>query len=233
MRAPAERIPIGRVAHRFRRLRAVVDARTTLTNAEAKGGRWHELAAARLTEPLRLAAATEARIAEARSAATPAIAALEAADAEADRLLGRTSDEIWNDVGRPGTDAALSILWPGGIGYYTDAPIEEQPVRMEILAGLLEAGVHRGLTPERGAEYASRVRGASARLRERVDAAREPRVRLAAAERMLTSVGKAVQIALVNLKRAYKSEGFTEAEIHAVIPDRPAKKKTPKAPPAA
>lgn len=44
-----------------------------------------------------------------------------------------------------------------------------------------------------------------------------------------TALAKVVQAELANLKRLYKAEGFTEAEIHGVIPDRPSKTKKPEA----
>jgi hypothetical protein len=43
-------------------------------------------------------------------------------------------------------------------------------------------------------------------------------------ERALTAVAHSGQIALAHLKRLYRTEGFSEAEIHTVIPDRPRKK---------
>ncbi len=37
----------------------------------------------------------------------------------------------------------------------------------------------------------------------------------------MTSLARAAQIELNQLKRLYKAEGFNEADIHTVIPDRP------------
>jgi hypothetical protein len=43
-----------------------------------------------------------------------------------------------------------------------------------------------------------------------------------------SSVARVAQSELSNLKRLYKANGFSEAEIHAVIPDRsPAPKRVP------
>jgi hypothetical protein len=38
------------------------------------------------------------------------------------------------------------------------------------------------------------------------------------------------QFELANLKRLFKVDGMSEAEIHSIIPDRPVAKKTPKKP---
>ncbi len=46
--------------------------------------------------------------------------------------------------------------------------------------------------------------------------------------RVRMALGKVVQAELTNLKRLYKAEGFSEAEIHVVIPDRPGKTKKTK-----
>jgi len=43
-------------------------------------------------------------------------------------------------------------------------------------------------------------------------------------DRALTAVAHSGQIALSHLKRLYRTEGFSEAEIHTVIPDRPRKR---------
>ncbi len=46
--------------------------------------------------------------------------------------------------------------------------------------------------------------------------------------RLRTALARVVQVELANLKRMYKIDGLTEAEIHAIIPDRPVGKKMPK-----
>ena len=55
------------------------------------------------------------------------------------------------------------------------------------------------------------------------DPASVPKVKVLG--RVRTALAKVVHSDLSNLKRVYKVEGFSEAEIHAVIPDRPVKKK--------
>jgi hypothetical protein len=45
-------------------------------------------------------------------------------------------------------------------------------------------------------------------------------------ERAAAALAHSAQIALAHLKRLYRAEGFTEAEIHTVIPDHPRKKVT-------
>lgn len=200
----------------------LADARETVTNATARGGSWKTLADDRLGAAVALAGAIEARIQAARDASTPLTSALDAKDDEVDRALGRISDDIWNDVGRPagGSDPFLSVLLPGGIAYYTEGDVEEQPLRMGLLVELLDAGIHPRLAPEKSRAYAAQVRELAGQMQVAVDAARGPRLQLVQLERTLGAVAKTTRTQLVNLKRAYKSEGHSEAEIHRVIPSR-------------
>src|SRR5690606_149496 len=116
----------------------LADCRTTMTNARARGGEWQAAAEARLGPGLTVAAGVEGRLTEARVAAAPAEAAVKVENEACDKLLGRISDDTWNIVGRPRSDPALDVLFPGGIAYYADGPVEAQPIRMNLLADLLE-----------------------------------------------------------------------------------------------
>jgi hypothetical protein len=150
----------------------------------------------------------------------PLVAALDAEDESADRLLGKVSDDVWNAVCRPANDPALNILFPGGIAYYADGSNEEQPERMELLAELLEAGIHPKLDPQLANQSAKKVREAAKSYRAKVEAVRAPRTRVALLQRVETALGRTAQVAFANLKRAWLATGITEVEIHKVIPDR-------------
>jgi hypothetical protein len=138
-------------------------------------------------------------------------------------LLGRLSDDIYNDVGRPGggSDPAYALLFPGGVAAYTEGRDEEQPDRMDLLAELLEAGVHPKLPAKNASEKAKAVRKEAGAYRKVIEQARGPRTRLELLEKVKVSVARSGHTALASLKRAYKSKSFTEAQIHEVIPDRP------------
>jgi hypothetical protein len=137
-------------------------------------------------------------------------------------LLGRISDEIWNEVGRPAADAALSILFPGGIAYYADGEQEEQPDRMALLAELLQAGIHPRLPRDKAQAHAATILDAAAALRSAYDSARLPLIKVKQLEQVRRALATGAQVQLAGLKRRYKVERFSEAEIHSVIPDRPA-----------
>jgi hypothetical protein len=200
----------------------IADVRVTLMNARAKGGRWKALAEEQLGTVVALIENVEGRRGQAEEAVAPLLAALDAKDDEADRLLGRVSDEIWNEVGRPAADPALSLLFPGGIAYYADGDTEGQPDRMDLLAELLEANIHPLLPAAEAKGHARDIRAQAKGLRAAVEAARAPRARVDLLARVRRAVAMSAQVALTGLKRLYKNEHFSEADIHAVIPDRPA-----------
>ena len=197
----------------------VADVKTTLGRARAR--KWKATAEERLAPIVALIDATEARRTAARTEVAPLAAAIAAADDRADRLLGKMADDIWNDVGRPANDPALSLLFPGGVAYYADGEDDEQPDRMDLLAELLEAGVHPRLDRAVAGERAKAIRTEAALLRTAHDASRGPRLRMRLLERVRTALGRAAQMELAHLKRRFRAEGFSEAEIHGVIPDRP------------
>ena len=203
----------------------LADGNTTLTKARARGGDWQTSAEARLGPVLALAASIHARVAEARAAAEPAAAALEAGNHAADDLLGRISDDVWNAVGRPASDVAYDIIFPGGFAYYAEGDLAEQPDRMDLLAELLTSGILPALPADRGTALAAEIRASATGLRALTEAARPLRARLELASRMKIAVARSAQLALSGLKRAWKADGKSEADIHSIIPDRPKPKK--------
>jgi hypothetical protein len=213
------------------------DVRETLTNATARGGRWQQFAAERLTTVVGFIDQIEARYAEVRTALAPLEAAVDAQDASADRLIGRLADEVWNAAGRPGADPSLAIIFPGGIGFYTAGPDAEQPERMDLLAELLETVTVPKVDRALLTTAAQEARATSAAYRTVVDAARVPRARARLLDRVRSALARSAQTELAHLKRLYKANGFSEAEIHSVIPHhararRSAEPATPPAPPA-
>lgn len=209
------------------------DAKTTLSRASARGPAWRDPAEARLGTILGLAASVEEQLEAAREAASPLISALGAAHGQSDDVVAKVSDDVWNAVGRPANDPWLSVIFPGGYSHYTDGELEAQPARMEILARLLESNLHPKLSPQKSEAATVEVRASAAQLRQAIEASREPVALVGVLERVRTAVARNTAMELANLKRAYKIAGFTEAEIHTVIPDRsrkpaPAKPSPPK-----
>jgi len=203
------------------------DAREAMTHATARGGSWQTLAAQTLAAPLKLADLVAARVASARASAEPLVAAQQSGNQRVDDFVGRISDLIWNDIGRPSYDYYYELMFPSGITFYTDASDEEQPARMELLADLIESGMHPTLDPKKAKGYAGDIRRAAAEFERAVDAARKPRAQVNMYERMQAAAARNCQAGLVNYKRLLKAAGMSESDIHTVIRDRPIRRAAP------
>ena len=160
------------------------------------------------------------RVRSAQSVLTPLLAQLDVKDEESDGLLGRVSDDIWNDIGRPASDPTFSLLFPDGIGFYTDGPDDEQPIKMELLAELLEANLHPKLDGKKAKSLGKQIRDSAKALRTAVEQVQTPRAQVAMLSRARSAIARSLQISLVNLKRHYKATGISDAQIHSIIPDR-------------
>jgi hypothetical protein len=196
------------------------DLRESYLKAVAKQGKWQELADEQLAPTLKLADTVAQQLGDARTVALPLTAALDAANEKADKFVGKTFDDVWNAVGRPRSDPALDILFPGGSSFYTDGDVAEQPDRMDLLVELLKAGVHPKLPGNVAQAFASTVEGETDALRVAVKAAIGPRTKVTLLERVSLSVARSAALQLAAFKRMLKAAGFSEAEIHTVIPDR-------------
>ncbi len=148
--------------------------------------------------------------------------------------MAQISDEVWNKIGRPSFDPTYDVVFPSGISYYTGGSDTDQPERMELLAQLLEMNIIARLPEGEAKDIAARLRAGAENYRKALTPTAGPRARLQMFQRALTAVAHSGQIGLAHLKRLYRTEGFSEAEIHSVIPDRPRKKPVtskPSAPP--
>ncbi|MCC6899121.1 MAG: hypothetical protein IT377_09110 [Polyangiaceae bacterium] len=212
------------ISRKAARERIIDDVKSTLTAAAARasgpdGAMWG-VAESRLAAVVALWDATLAKANAARAALAPLAAAVTVADDNSDHAIKSNADLIWNELGRPANDPVYELLFPGGAGFYTDASDDEQPDMMLLLAELLESGVHPKLAASIGPKVAA-IREAASALSAAVEAARKPRAQVRLYDRMLTTVARTAHFELAKLKRYWKSEGLSEAEVHAVIPDRP------------
>lgn len=212
------------ISRKAGRDKIIEDLKATQTGAAARaalpGGEAWATAEARFGPILQLYAATLAKLAAARSELAPLQVAVNVANDVGDEMVKVISDEIWNQLGRPGNDPLYELLFPGGAGFYVDGNVEEQPAMMNLLAELLESNVLPKLGADAAAK-AARIRTAATALEAAVDAAKQPAARLKLADRMLTAAARVGHVELANFKRRLKSDGLSEADIHAVIPDRP------------
>lgn len=153
------------------------DVRTTLANAAARGGAWKGLADEKLGPAAALLDKVIENAAKTSAALVPLEAELDALDGQTDDFLGAKADEMWNLLGRPASDPAYSLIWPGGVATYADGSDDAQPDRMDLLADLLEAGLHPKLDGAWSKAAALEVRTRAAAYRSKVDALRPLRAK--------------------------------------------------------
>jgi hypothetical protein len=209
------------------------DVETTHARAKARGGKWADLADKMLFNAIKLNATVSAERQKAEVEIRDLAAAVDAQDDLADRLIAQISDDVWNKLGRPAFDPTYDVVFPNGINYYTGGPDADQPERMELLAQLLEMNIITRLPEADAKAMAGRLREVVTSYRQALAPMAGPRARQQMFQRAGTALAHSAQIALAHLKRLYRAEGFTEAEIHTVIPDRPRKKSAADKPTAA
>lgn len=210
----------------------LADARQSYIRAQAKGGLYLAAADSALKPALALFDTVHSKWQAQEASLAPLLAAHNTRDDQADALVGRIADAAWNDVGRPapGVDGNYDLLFPSGITFYTDGPDDEQPERMLLLADLLESGLHPRIEATQAKSYAKQLRDAAADLEKSVQSIWQPRIRLAMYSRMRTAAARNTQAALSRFKRLLRAQDVSEADIHTIIPDRPAPVKKPDAP---
>jgi hypothetical protein len=204
------------------------DLKTTLEKATARKGVWQSEAERILRPTVVLADEIDVELQAMTAATTRLRNALEVCDDEADALLAKSYDEIYNTLDRPGTgsDPVLDLMYPGGFTAYSGADIDEQPVLMHMLARLLERNLHPAIPPASAAAYAASIRDSATKLRDAVQALAGPTAELKMLHRMRGTTARTGQVQLARLKRSWKSMGKSEADIHGVIPDRPRVRKS-------
>lgn len=199
----------------------LADVRKSFAAAQAAGGPFKTLADQTLKQALALFDLIDGKLRTAQAKLEPLQATQLAKNASADRFVGRLADDIWNDVGRPAQDPQYELLFPSGISFYTEGPDDEQPTRMELLAEMIESGLHPRLDATRAKAYAKQLRDEATAFEAAVEAARKPRAQVTMFERLRTASGRNAHSALVSYKRLLRAQGISEAKIHEVIPDRP------------
>lgn len=202
--------------------------RTSLTNSVARGGKFAEIAAVQI-QPLHASiVSVDQSLVEATEAAATTGAVVTVAHDKAAATVRRVHDDTWNDIGRPRSDAPFELIFPSGSASYTDGDVETMPDRMELLARIFDKNLHPKLTPEQNKASAEKLRAAAAELTAALTQARLPAVNVALLGRTKIVMARSAQRALMGFKRSLKNAGYTEAEIHEVIPEFP--KYAPKKP---
>jgi hypothetical protein len=191
----------------------LAEARAALAAFAAKGGAYKRAAEEKLAPVLSLLAGILAELAKARGAEAPTKAAVTAASERGQACVERVFGALRDALGRPSFDATMAILFPGGTGFYdAEASPHEQPDRMDLLAQLLDAGVHPKVPIEAARALAKETRGAARALREAVDAARLPKARVRLLEEAVLVTAASAQAELLALGELLEAAGGGEAK---------------------
>jgi hypothetical protein len=203
------------------------DVRTAASEGAAQSEAVAAITAKELAPVVLVIDELEAGITSAEKAAAPFVSATNATYASACAAVRMVHDITWNYIGRPASDGKFALLFPGGADHYIDGEAEKLPDRMELLAQLFEKNLHPKLSAAQNQEAAGKLRDAAKAYQDALDAARIPVAKLVLLERTRTTMGRSAHATLANYKRLLKVAGLTEAQIHAIIPNRPrAPKKT-------
>ena len=97
---------------------------------------------------------------------------------------------------------------------------------MDRLADPLESRIHPRLSPEQVKAHPRDIRAPTKELRTLVDAVAGPNERVELLQRVRRALAAVAHADLTSLNRLYKNPHFSQADIHAMTPDRPARART-------
>lgn len=199
----------------------VDDAKKTLAAAKAKGDDVGAQAEERLSPLITLFEAHEAEAKASDAKATDARARRTAANRTTDDVVVEVSDDLYEAGGRRRNDPYLALVMPGGAGPITDATLELQPVRMRITARLLGKAKHPRIPKATLDGAASRLASAADSLDVVINATRDDLIAADVDDQAMTTLARLMRNELMGLKRFWLGAGWSETEVHEIIPDRP------------
>lgn len=197
------------------------DVELTLQHAIARGTPYQEKAEAFLRPALdNLAALADRR--KATELTFGSLRAQLAVEAErCDMLVLKVKDTLYNDLDRPAHDPIFGLWFPAGAATYTMDPPSGKSAALETLAGNLESTPHPRVPAERTRAFAAELRAAAIAIDGLNTLANPVRAQLRVLVAQHRTGVKLAHGQLSRLKKAWKSDGLTEVQIHTMIPDRP------------
>ena len=190
----------------------------TMLNATNAGDFWRTEAEEILGPAVADAEAANSELATQQRLLDVARSVLEVAERKADLAYASVRDDVWNKLGRPGTSVDMSVVF-AATGEFQGLPPGDKPDRLELAASLIEKGRIRRLTSANNAALAASLRASAEPLRAAHTAHDEARRASDKQQALRDGLVRGAHIELANLKRAYKSYGVTEADIHRIIPN--------------
>ena len=214
---------MGTVVKRTARIEKINETvQMTMKVGLAYGGTVAEAATEHLAGPVAAILRELAQRTAAMEAEETARVAMMAQIERADRTIAGIRDAIWNALGRPRHSLILDYVFPDGITTYTNAAPQDRPAALEVLHSRLQSVTAPVLTKEQRNDWASQIQD----LRDKVGpvvATHHPlAVKADIADATYRSVVRAGLAGVHAFKHALMILGFTESQIHDIIPDVPA-----------
>jgi hypothetical protein len=168
---------------------------------------------------------TAAALGKAEEVEQAAQSVLLATDEVSDNEVGAVLDEIWNELGRPGSSQDYDLIAGSGKARWTNGDPAKQHHLMRILATNITATTAPKLQAKKSA-WADRITLKAAAQAEAAKPLEPAEALVLALGARYRALANAAQVGLMRLKRDYKNAGMTEAQIHEIIPDTPRARKT-------
>lgn len=190
----------------------------TLIAAKAHGGVIQTLTETRLAEPVAALDANEVQLNQARATDDNLHATLMARDSESDLEIRSVCNEIWNAMGRPSQSTDYDLIVGGGTKAWTEGDPSKQPYLMAVLASNIRNSKHPKLA-DRKEDWAKRIEVKAAAQAEAARPTEAAFAQVTVLSMQRRTLADAVQLGLTRLKRDFKNNGMTEAQVHEIIPD--------------
>jgi len=201
--------------------------RKTLRVGLALGGDVAAAVQVRLAAPIAALDAASAAQTVAADAAAGASAAIMAQHAKCDDLIFMIHDTMWNLVGRTRNGPEMDQAFPGGVTIYTDCTPHQQAMLIQVLKSRIIAVPCARWSEEARKDWVAQLEARRTEYEATLTAYRPLEATSMVAEAAHKTAVRSVHIGLRALKRDLKTAGYTESQIHEIIPDAspPAAKK--------
>jgi hypothetical protein len=137
------------------------------------------------------------------------------------KVRWRDDGRVEWQLGRTWSDGTRSLLFEPLAFLARLAPRNKKPPPRG--SKLLRRVGHKRIPKADTDATAKRIEQAAKPLTTAVAALSAPAAELELLGRVLTALARTLRLELIGLKQGWKAAGFSEAEIHAVIPDRPSR----------
>jgi hypothetical protein len=195
---------------------AMVEVVTTaLANARSQGEPWQAKAEEHLGALEVLFQAIAAERARAVRGLEEGRAAIEAIDERTTDALEAMASRIWKGLGSPALDHVYTLLFPDADR--TEGK-PERPEHLELLADLLESGVHARIDAGLAQRSAAELRGLAAQYRASVESVARLEKRRTLLDELERATARSGLVEVGNLRKRLREMGVDENTIFELAP---------------